>query len=71
VNPSKKPRVDSLWPTCRPYFSTLLGGGLEATVYIVKFMKEEYFDAAVDLGRIRIGTFGYFRGIGETSLRDE
>ena len=40
-------------------------------MYIVKFMKEEYFDAAVDLGRIRIGTFGYFRGIGETSLRDE
>ena len=34
-------------------------------------MKEEYFDAPVDLGRIRIDTFGYFRGIGETSLRDE
>ena len=40
-------------------------------LYIVKFMKRRYFKDAIDHGRLRIGTFDYFREIGEVSLRDE
>lgn len=40
-------------------------------MYIVKFIKSAHFEDAATKGKIRIGTFGYFKETEDSNLQDQ